>query len=163
MESYVSFNYKTVFMNSQIAKVQKYLFILVSILVVSCNSNTIEETPDVIAIVDAEYDLGWLINHYMIYPKSESDSNREGVVEVFWIVTKEGIVTNVEASIRTTDQPAASAIARRRVKDKEVLNINQPILDNLMYSIGLLKFTPALKEGKPVYSRMSTSIQFVLI
>jgi hypothetical protein len=150
-------------MNSPIAKAKKYLFILVSILVLSCHSNTIEEAPDVTAVVDAEYDLGWLINHYMIYPKSESNSNRAGIVEMSWVVTKEGTVKNIQARISTTDQPAASAMARRRVQGKEELGINQPILDNLIYSIGLLKFTPASKGGKPVNSRMSTTIQFVLI
>ncbi|MEP0264761.1 hypothetical protein [Dokdonia sp.] len=148
-------------MNSQ--KVKTPLFILLSILVLSCQSDVIEEAPDVVAVVDIEYDLGWLINHYMIYPKSESDVNRVGIVDLSWIVTKEGTVKDVEAFVRTTNEPAESAIARRRIKDKEELKINQPILDNLIYSVALLKFTPALKDEKPVSSRMTTSIEFVLI
>ena len=110
-------------MNSQ--KVKINLFILLSILVLSCQSDVIEEAPDVVAVIDIEHDLGWLINHYMIYPKSESDVNRTGVVEISWIVTKEGTVKNVEAFVRTTNEPAASAIARRRIKGKEELKTNE--------------------------------------
>ncbi len=143
--------------------IRKSLFIIVIILTISCNSNDIEETPDIEAIVKAEYDLGWLINHYMIYPKSENDVNRAGVVERSWVVTKEGMVQDVKAFVRTTDEPAESAIGRRRIKGKEVLKINQPIVDNLMYSVGLLRFEPALKNGKPVNSKMTTSVEFLLI
>lgn len=137
--------------------------ILMSVLLLSCNSDAIEENPDRIAVVHAEYDVGWLINHYMIYPKSENTTNRAGIVELSWIVTKEGTVEDIKAFVRTTDQPAESAIARRHIKGKEVLKINQPILDNLIYSVGLLKFVPALKNGNPVNSKMTTSIEFVLI
>lgn len=143
--------------------IRKSLFIIVIIVAISCNSNAIEETPDIEATVKAEYDLGWLINHYMIYPKSENNVNRAGVVEVSWTVTKEGVVQDVKAFVRTTDEPAESAIGRRLIKDKKVLKINQPILNNLIYSIELLRFTPALKDGNPVNSKMTTSIEFLLI
>lgn len=146
------------------SKVKKYLLITLSILVLSCNSNTEKiEIPDTEAIVKPAYDLGWLINHYMIYPKSESDVNRTGIVVLSWVVTKEGMVKNVKAFVRTTAEPAESAMARKRIKDKEDLKINQPILDNLIYSVELLKFTPALRDGKPVHSKMITSIEFLLI
>jgi len=150
-------------MNAMSICLRMCLFILVPVSLLSCNSDAIEENPDRIAVVNAEYDLGWLINHYMIYPKSESRNNREGVVELSWIVTKEGIVKDVTAFVTTSDQPAKSAIARRRIKDKEVLKINQPILDNLIYSVRLLQFIPALKNGNTVNSKMTTSIEFVLI
>lgn len=153
---------KTVIMGYQNI-IRKSLFVIVVILAISCNSNVIEENPDIDATVKAEYDLGWLINHYMIYPKSENNVNRAGVVEVSWIVTKEGMVQDVKAFVRTTNEPAESAIGRRLIKDKEVLTINQPILKNLIYSIELLRFTPALKDGNPVNSKMTTSIEFLLI
>ena len=140
-----------------------YTFLIVSFFLLSCNSNKIEEQPDRAAVVNAEYDLGWLINHYMIYPKSEQNVNRAGVVTLTWEVTKEGVVENVTAFVRTTDEPPASAIARRRISNQEVLPINQPILDNLMYSVSLLKFIPALKDGKAVHTKMTTSIEFMLI
>lgn len=143
--------------------IRKSLFIIVAFLAISCDSNRIEESPDIEATVKSEYDLGWLINHYMIYPKSENNVNRAGVVEISWVVTKEGIVKNVEAYVRTTDEPSESAIGRRQIKGKDVLKINQPILDNLIYSVGLLQFTPALKNGKPVNSKMTTSVEFLLI
>lgn len=153
---------KTIVMHPMIINARLYLF-FITFFLLSCNTDRIEEYPDVMPVVDAEYDLGWLINHYMIYPKSETTSNRTGVVEVSWIVTKEGTVENVNAFVRTTDQPAESAMARRRVADKEVLPINQPILDNLEYAIQLLKFIPASKNGKAVPTKMTTSIEFMLI
>ncbi len=150
-------------MNHQKNTIRKYLLVFISILILSCNTDTIEEDPDRIAVVNAEYDLGWLINHYMIYPKSEHNVNRAGIVELSWIVTKEGVVKDVTAFVITDDQHAASAIARKRIQGKEVLKLNQPILENLMYSVELLKFIPALKDGKAVNSKMKTSIEFVLI
>ena len=150
-------------MNHQKNTIRKYLLVFISILILSCNTDTIEEHPDRVAVVNAAYDLGWLINHYMIYPKSERNVNRAGIVELSWIVTKEGVVKDVTAFIITDDQHAASAIARKRIQEKEVLKLNQPILENLMYSVELLKFIPALKDGKAVNSKMKTSIEFVLI
>lgn len=143
--------------------IKRSLFIIIITFAISCNSNAIEEAPDIEATVKAEYDLGWLINHYMIYPKSENNVNRAGVVEVSWIVTKKGLVEDVTAFVRTTDEPSESAIGRRLIKGKEVLKINQPIINNLIYSIELLRFTPALKDGDPVNSKMTTSIEFLLI
>lgn len=154
---------KAIVMNPMSTCVRTYLFMLLSILLFSCNVDTIEENPDRVAVVNAEYDVGWLINHYMIYPKSESTTNRAGIVELSWTVTKEGTVKDIKAFVRTTDQPAESAIARKRFVTKEVLPINQPILDNLIYSVGLLKFIPVLKNGKRVNTKMETSIAFVLI
>ena len=134
-------------MNHQKNTIRKYLLVFISILILSCNTDTIEEHPDRVAVVNGEYDLGWLINHYMIYPKSERNVNRAGIVELSWIVTKEGVVKDVTAFVITDDQHAASAIARKRIQEKEVLKLNQPILENLMYSVELLKFIPALKDG----------------
>lgn len=143
--------------------IRKSLFIIVVFFAISCNSNRIEESPDIEAVVKSEYDLGWLINHYMIYPKSENNVNRAGVVEISWVVTKEGMVQDVKAFVRTTGEPSESAIGRRLIKGKDVLQLNQPILDNLIYSVGLLEFTPALKNGKPVNSKMTTAVEFLLI
>ncbi|AXT20868.1 hypothetical protein D7030_11095 [Flavobacteriaceae bacterium AU392] len=141
-----------------------FLLILITIML-ACSSSSEKKNviPDTDAIYEGENDMGWVISHYMIYPKSEENVNRAGIVNVSWTVNKSGAVENVKTSMRKTNKPANTAIARRLIPDKEVLEINKPIIDNLVYSIKLLKFIPAKKNGKPVNSELSTSVEFILI
>lgn len=140
-----------------------YFCVFVSLLNMNLSCQRIATTPDTPAVFQGEYDMGWVINHYMIYPKSEQKVNRAGIVEISWIVNKLGEVEKVKAALQTNNKPAQSAIARKKIKGKEVLPINQAVIDNLIHSITLLQFTPAKKNGRATNSTMSTSIEFVLI
>ena len=57
----------------------------------------------------------------MIYPKSESNLNRTGVIEVSWTVNKLGEVENVKAEIRKNDMPSEIGIARKHIEGKEII------------------------------------------
>lgn len=141
-------------------------FLILATLFLSCNTQTQNKDaiiPDTLAVFEGENDMGWTIGHYMIYPKSEADVNRAGIVDVSWTVNTLGEVEQVQAGLSTSDAPAQGAIARRRIKDQEVLEINKAILDNLIYCIKLLKFIPAMKDGTPINSEVSFSVEFVLI
>ena len=149
---------------------RNYFFNLIVVMVftilVSCTSfseknNTV--IPDTVAVYKGENNMGWVIAHYMIYPKSESKVNRAGKVYVSWTVNTLGDVENIKAEVKKDEESPQTIIARKLIKDQEVLEINKPVIDNLMYSIKLLEFIPAMKDGKPVNSELSTSVEFILV
>jgi len=142
------------------------LTVLVFAVMVSCTTFSEKSNPvipDTRAVYKGENNMGWVIAHYMIFPKSESDVNRAGKVYVSWTVNTLGEVENIKAEIRKDEESPQTLIAREHIKDKEVLELNKPIIDNLMYSIKLLEFVPAMKDGKPVNSEVSTLVEFILM
>ena len=114
------------------------------------------------AVYVGEKDMAWAIAHYVEYPKEEMQFNRAGVVKVKFQVNEQGMVNEVEAVLDDEVQ-AEIAIARKKLAKKEVLPINLPVISSLIKSLEKLKFEPAKKDGKPVNSIITTSVEFMLI
>lgn len=106
--------------------------------------------------------MAWAIAHYVEYPREEMQFNRAGVVKVKFQVNAQGIVSEVEATLEENMQ-AEIAIARKKLAEKEVLPINLPVISSLIKSLEKLQFEPAMKDGQPVNSTITTSVEFVLI
>jgi len=136
-------------------------FVLVGLLLNGC-----KETPKPSKTSDAVYvgekDMAWAIAHYVEYPREEMQFNRAGVVKVKFQVNAQGIVSEVEATLEENMQ-AEIAIARKKLAEKEVLPINLPVISSLIKSLEKLQFEPAMKDGQPVNSTITTSVEFVLI
>lgn len=144
---------------------RKYLiivgFILFSFVFEGCKQ-TSKESKTSEAVYVGENDMAWAIAHYVEYPKEEMEFNRAGVVKVKFQVNTQGVVNEVEAILDEEIQ-AEIAIARKRLAEKEVLPINLPVISSLIKSVEKLQFEPAKKDGKPVNSTITTSVEFMLI
>ncbi len=114
------------------------------------------------AVYVGEKDMAWAIAHYVEYPKEEMEFNRAGIVKVKFQINEKGIVNDVEAILDQEIQ-AEIAIARKKLLEKEVLPINLPVISSLIKSVEKLQFEPAKKDGRPVSSTITTSVEFMLI
>jgi len=138
------------------------LFFFVSLVMVGCKKN--HETSDITeAIYTGDNDMAWAIAHYIEYPKEEMQFNRAGIIIVKFQVNKEGIVNEVEAVLDEKIKEAEVAIARKKLEGKEILPINLPVISSLIKSVEKLQFQPATKEGKPITSKITTTVAFMLI
>lgn len=148
-----------------------YLSILLPILIFLCScSTTSESTFSLVSNslqVDAEYqgeeNMGWAITHNVMYPSSEMDVNRAGIIEISFTVNEEGQVENIKVGVRDNDEPADLAVARKQISEKEVLGLNFAVLQSVINSVEMLQFKPAERNGRPVSSEFSTSVEFMLI
>ena len=136
-------------------------FVLCSLTLQGCKQAQKESITSE-AIYIGEKDMAWAIAHYVEYPKEEMEFNRAGIVKVKFQVNEKGIVNDVEAILDQEIQ-AEIAIARKKLADKEVLPINLPVISSLIKSVEKLRFEPAKKDGKPVSSTITTSVEFMLI
>lgn len=123
----------------------------------------IPNSSETVAEYQGPENMGWAITHYITYPESEKDSNRAGTVEVSFTVNEMGKVENVKASIRNSNEPSDLAVARKQIQGKEVMELNVPVLQSVISSVEMLQFKPAERDGKPVSSEFSTSVEFILI
>ena len=127
----------------------------------SCGEKVKES--DSSAIYKGEHDMAWAIAHYVEYPTEEMELNRAGIVKVSFEVDNQGKVQRVKANLDEEVAQAEIAIARKKLENKEVLPINFSVLESLIQSIEKLQFEPAKKNGKPVISTITTSVEFMLI
>ena len=127
----------------------------------SCGEKVKES--DSSAIYRGEHDMAWAIAHYVEYPTEEMAFNRAGIVKVSFEVDNQGKVQRVKANLDEEVAQAEIAIARKKLENKEVLPINFSVLESLIQSIEKLQFEPAKKNGKPVTSTITTSVEFMLI
>ena len=127
----------------------------------SCGGKVKES--DSSAIYKGEHDMAWAIAHYVEYPTEEMELNRAGIVKVSFEVDNQGKVQRVKANLDEEVAQAEIAIARKKLENKEVLPINFSVLESLIQSIEKLQFEPAKKNGKPVISTITTSVEFMLI
>lgn len=142
-----------------------FLFVslfMVSFMMISCQKE-IEKTSDTEAVYIGENDMAWAIAHYVEYPRDEMQFNRAGIVKVKFQVNEQGIVNEVEAVLDEEIKNAEVAIARKKLEGKEVLPINLPVISSLIKSLERLQFQPAKKNGKPINSTITTSVEFMLI
>ena len=128
----------------------------------SCHTNA-DKNPDTEAKYVGENDMAWAIAHYVEYPAEEMQFNRAGIVKVTFQVDKQGKVNEVKAVFDEEITQAEIAIGRKKLEDKEVLPINFPVLHSLIKSVEKLNFEPAKKNGKPIDSNITTSVEFMLI
>ena len=136
---------------------------LMAVLVFSGLNAQNPDQGDRPAEYQGEKDMSWAIAHYMVYPEEEKDTNRGGIVDVSWTVTKKGKVKNVKVALNRSKKFSEIAIARKKLENKDVLEVNQAVIDNLIRSVEMLNFRPARKNGKTVKSVISTSVEFILI
>jgi hypothetical protein len=136
-------------------------FVLFSFTFNSCKELS-KESKNSEAVYVGEKDMAWAIAHYVEYPKEEMQFNRAGIVKVKFQVNEQGIVNEVEAILDEEIQ-AEIAIARKKLAEKEVLPINLPVISSLIRSVEKLQFEPARKDGKPINSTITTSVEFMLI
>jgi outer membrane biosynthesis protein TonB len=130
-------------------------------LFLSCKNTS--DAPVTDAIYKGENDMAWAIAHYVKYPLEEMEFNRAGMVKVSFQVDAKGKVNTVKVDLDEEIQQAEIAIARKKLTGKEVLPLNVSVLQSLIESIEKLHFEPAKKEGKPVNSTITTSVEFMLI
>lgn len=144
--------------------------LLIAALLFSC-STTSQPTFSIISNnsleVEAEYlgeeNMGWAITHNIMYPPSETEVNRAGVVDISFTVNETGVVENVKVSIKDKEGIAELAVARKIIAEKDVLDLNLAVLQSVISSVEMLTFNPAYKDGRPVSSEISTSVEFMLI
>lgn len=135
---------------------------LISFILIGCKEVQ-KKSDSAEAVYVGEKDMSWAIAHYVEYPKDEMQFNRAGIVKVKFQVNEEGIVNEIEATLDEEVKTAEIAIARKKLAEKEILPINLPVISSLIKSLEKLKFEPAKKDGKPVNSTITTSIEFMLI
>ncbi|GAB5408112.1 MAG: hypothetical protein BalsKO_04770 [Balneolaceae bacterium] len=136
----------------------------------SCSTTSqsaINLTPNSSLKTNAEYqgenNMGWAITHNIMYPESETEVNRAGVVDISFIVNETGKVENVKVSVKEEEGVADLAVARKIITEKEVLDLNPAVLQSVINSVEMLKFRPAYQNGRPISSEISTSVEFILI
>ncbi len=139
------------------------LFVFFLTVFVSCEKKQPKEEVITEAVYQGEKDMAWAIAHYVEYPLEEMKFNRAGIVKVSFEVDKKGKVNQVEVIVDEEIKAAEIAVARKKLVDKEVLPLNFPVLESLIKSVEKLNFQPAKKNGKPVSSTVTTSVEFMLI
>lgn len=122
-------------------------------------NNSFETGPEYLG----ENNMGWAITHNIMYPASEMDVNRAGVVDISFTVNETGEVENVKVSIKEEEGVAELAVARKIIAEKEVLELNLAVLQSVISSVEMLTFRPAYQKGRSVSSEISTSVEFMLI
>lgn len=147
-------------MNKRIQALALFSFFL---LIFSGCGNSEKESIVTKAIYNGEKDMAWAIAHYIEYPVDEMQFNRAGIVKITFQVDTNGNVSDVKAIIDEEIKAAEIAVARKKLVDKELLSINMPVLISLIKSVEKLNFSPAKKNGKPINSTITTSVEFMLI
>ncbi|MEQ9265927.1 MAG: hypothetical protein RLN81_11935 [Balneolaceae bacterium] len=122
-------------------------------------NNSFETGPEYLG----ENDMGWAITHNLMYPASETDVNRAGIVDITFTVNETGAVENIKVSIKEEERVAELAVARKIIAEKEVLGLNPAVFQSVISSVEMLTFRPAYQNGIPVSSEISTSVEFMLI
>lgn len=144
--------------------------LLITALLLSCSTTsqpTFSIIPNNSLEIKAEYlgeeNMGLAITHNIMYPASETEVNRAGVVDISFTVNEAGAVENVKVSIKEEEGVAELAVARKIIAEKEVLELNLAVLQSVINSVEMLTFRPAYQNGRPVNSEISTSVEFMLI
>lgn len=147
-------------MNNKIFSIVIFALFLTTFM--SCEKEP-KETVLTEAVYQGENDMAWAIAHYVEYPKEEIEFNRAGIVRVSFVVDEKGNVNQIEVAIDEKIKTAQIAVARKKLDNKDVLPLNFSVLESLIKSVEKLNFQPALKNGKPVISIVTTSVEFMLI
>jgi hypothetical protein len=147
-------------MNKRIQTLALFSFFL---LIFSGCENSEKESIVTNAIYNGEKDMAWAIAHYIEYPVDEMQFNRAGIVKVTFFINEDGNVSEVKASLDEEIKAAEIAVGRKKIEGKDELAINFSVLQSLIKSVEKLNFYPAKKNGKPISSIVTTSVEFILI
>jgi len=141
----------------------KKVFVLLITLCLTIGFTSCRQVVTSEASYKGENDMAWAIAHYVEYPVEEMQFNRKGIVKITFEINEEGKVDDVKAILDENLKEAEIAIARKKLANKETLPINLPVIQSLIKSVEKLNFLPAEKNGKPMKSTITTSVEFMLI